>query len=118
MKYRRRTQFYETDAMGIIHHAKYILILEEARTAWLRSQPFFIGGEYFEHFNFPVLSCEVQYKKLLYFDDEVEVEVLVAKKGATLIFTYTMCTNRFPNPVAFGKTTHACLLYTSPSPRD
>ncbi|MDR0671414.1 MAG: hypothetical protein LBF64_03790 [Oscillospiraceae bacterium] len=29
--YVRRTQFYETDQMGIIHHANYIRWFEEAR---------------------------------------------------------------------------------------
>ena len=109
MKYLRRTQFYETEGLGIIHHANYVLYLEEARVAWLREQDFFKGGDWFNEFNFPVLSCEVEYKKPIYFDDELEVEVEVAKKGATLIFTYAISTNRFPNPVAFGKTTHAVM---------
>jgi len=108
-KYLTRSHFYQTDAMGIIHHANYVLYFEEARVAWVRQQAFYSGGEWFDKINFPVLSCEVQYKKPVYFDDELEITVEVSKKGATLIFNYTLVTNRFPNPAAFGKTTHAIM---------
>ena len=30
--YLRKVQFYETDGMGIVHHANYIYWMEEART--------------------------------------------------------------------------------------
>ena len=31
MKYEHKTQYYETDQMGIIHHSNYIRWFEEAR---------------------------------------------------------------------------------------
>jgi acyl-CoA thioester hydrolase len=30
-----RVPFYETDAMGVVHHANYVKYLELARIAWL-----------------------------------------------------------------------------------
>lgn len=34
--YEHRTQYYETDQMGIIHHSNYIRWFEEARTDLMR----------------------------------------------------------------------------------
>lgn len=109
MVHHRKTEFYETDAMGIIHHANYILYFEEARVAWLRAQPFYEGAGWFDKINFPVLTCDVQYKKPIYFDDEIQVEVKVSRSRATLVFDYSIMTNRFPHGAASGKTTHAVM---------
>ena len=32
---RHRVPFYETDAMGVVHHSNYVRYLELARIAWL-----------------------------------------------------------------------------------
>ena len=89
--HRVRTRFAETDAMGVIHHAAYMAYLEEARVAYLRS----IGHPYDtvraegpvedgtagrgegSGREFPVLEVSVQYRKPLYFDDEVDVSLWV-----------------------------------------
>lgn len=36
-QYRRTVQYYETDKMGITHHANYIKWMEEARIGFLDS---------------------------------------------------------------------------------
>lgn len=80
--HRVRTRFAETDAMGVVHHAAYLLYLEEARVAYLRS----IGHPYDAvragerdggGTEFPVLEAWVQYRQPLYFDDEVEISLWV-----------------------------------------
>jgi len=35
-KYSTRVSFYETDAMGVMHHASFLKKFEDARVAWLR----------------------------------------------------------------------------------
>lgn len=109
IEYRRRTQFYETDGMGIIHHANFVLLLEEARLQWLRQVPQYREGDWLSDINFPVLHCEVQYKNPLYFDDEVLIEATAEAKGVRLCFDYVLSTKRFDKPVAFGKTVHAVM---------
>ena len=75
--HRLRTRFAETDAMGIVHHAAYLPYLEEARVEFLKS----IGHPYEEvranGVDFATLEACVQYRKALYFDDEVEVALAV-----------------------------------------
>ena len=105
-QYKRVTQFYETDAMGIIHHANYVYLMEEARLSFVRQIPG-SGNNPLGPINYPLLSCEVQYKKPLYFNDNVIVDFEVEAKAARLIFQYQIRTERSEHPVAFGKTVHA-----------
>ena len=35
---RIRVQYYETDAMGIVHHSNYVRYFETARTEFFRSR--------------------------------------------------------------------------------
>ena len=43
-RHRLRVRFAETDAMGVVHHAAYLLYLEAARVEYLRA----IGHPYLE----------------------------------------------------------------------
>lgn len=114
-RYRRRLQFYETDAMGIIHHATYLNLLEEARVELLRSRG--ILKEFpLDQINYAVLEVQVEYKKPLYFDDEVEVLLNLTSDKARLVFNYELRTKRFSTPVAFGKTIHVAMEMVNRKP--
>ena len=103
--YSRHVHFYETDAMGIIHHGTYVLLFEEARVALLRHYNIISLND----INYPVLSLEVKYANPTYFEDEAQISVKPQIQGARLIFEYEMTTKRFPDPVAFGKTIHVAM---------
>ena len=60
-----KARYYETDQMGIIHHANYIRWMEEARID-LMNQMGYLS---------PVLHAECEYKKSVKFDDEVKIVV-------------------------------------------
>lgn len=113
--YHRRIHFYETDAMGIVHHAVYLLLIEEARTEMLRSQGILrrIG---LEKVNYPVLEAKMEYFKPLQFDDEVEILVKVRSEKARLHFDYELRTKRFSEPAAFGKTVHIAMEMSNRKP--
>ena len=106
LQYKRIMQFYETDAMGIIHHANYVLLLEEARLQFLRLVSESKTGDVLKEVNYPLLSCHVDYKKPLHFNEEVVVDYTVSAEGARLVFDYILSTKTFAKPVAFGKTVH------------
>ena len=76
--HRLRVRFAETDAMGIVHHSRYLPMMEEARVAYLRH----IGHPYQsirdEGIEMNVLEAFVQYRLPLYFDDLVDVHVALA----------------------------------------
>ena len=44
--YSHRVQYYETDMMGVVHHANYIHWMEEARIQWM------------DHLGFPYAAME------------------------------------------------------------
>jgi acyl-CoA thioester hydrolase len=86
-----RVRFSETDAMGIVHHSRYLPYLEEARIAYLRH----VGHPYTEMqaqgLDFAVLECFVQYRKPLKFDEQVVVHVdLVVSSRTAFQITYLL----------------------------
>lgn len=76
--HRLRVRFAETDAMGIVHHSRYLPMMEEARVAYLRH----IGHPYQSiresGVDMNVLEAFVQYRMPLVFDDVVDVHVTLA----------------------------------------
>ena len=68
-----RVQYYETDAMGIVHHSNYIRWFETARTEFLRNEG--IPYSQLEDMKLmaPVTGVECNYKYAAKYDDEVVV---------------------------------------------
>lgn len=106
--YSRRPHFYETDAMGIIHHASYFYYLEESRVAFLREHGL-LQRQPLQSINYPVLKADIEYKNPIYYEDELTVEVSFRVDKVRLHFDYTLQTKRFSQPVAFGKTMHVAM---------
>jgi acyl-CoA thioester hydrolase len=81
--HRIRVRFAETDAMGMVHHSRYLPYLEETRVAYLRQ----LGHPYSEMraegVDYAVLECFVQYRQPLRFDDEVDVHLQLASATRT-----------------------------------
>ena len=90
-RHRIRVRFAETDAMGIVHHSNYLLYLEEARVAYLRSldRPYTeMRRDGVDH---AVLESFVQYRQPLRFDDQLDVHlVMSAATRATFQMAYLL----------------------------
>jgi len=87
-----RVRFAETDAMGIVHHSRYLPYLEEARVAYLRA----IGHPYHElrasGVDLTVLEVTLEYLAPLRFDEVVDVHLVVATRTrTTLQIAYLLC---------------------------
>jgi acyl-CoA thioester hydrolase len=78
-----RVRFAETDAMGIVHHSRYLPYLEEARVAYLRhlERPYTVLRE--EGLEMAVLEAYVRYRSPLRFDEIVDVHLGVASATRT-----------------------------------
>lgn len=104
--FHHRVPFYETDAMGVVHHANYVRYLELARIAWMddHDRPY---REYVaEGFHFSTTRVEVDYRRPAVFDDVVEVTTwLDWVRGASLAMRYEL--KRGPDLLATGATEHA-----------
>ena len=106
--HRLRVRFAETDAMGIVHHSRYLPYLEEARVEYLRH----LGHPYTElraeGIDYAVLEAFVQYRQPLRFDDEVTVHlVLGAATRATFQMGYLLTVDGDTRATAV--TVHGCV---------
>jgi acyl-CoA thioester hydrolase len=68
-----RVAFYETDAMGIVHHSNYIRFFELARVVWLaqHDQPYTAYAD--SGLNFAPVHHTADYPQSARFHDEVEI---------------------------------------------
>ena len=112
---RHRVPFYETDAMGIVHHANFVKYLELARVVFMdeHDRPY---REYVaRQLHFATTHVEIDYHRPVRFDDVVEVRTwLEALRGASLRMGYTLeCEGAL---VATAASEHA-LVDTSGRPR-
>lgn len=106
--HRLRVRFAETDAMGIVHHSRYLPMMEEARVAYLRH----IGHPYQEirdqGIEMNVLEAWVRYRRPLVFDDVVDVHVTVARlERASFQMGYLLTVDG--DVRATGVTAHGCV---------
>lgn len=103
---RHRVPFYETDAMGIVHHANYIRYLEIARVAWMDEHDRPYSHYVREGYHFSTTRVEFDYKKSAAFDDVLDVTTwLEWVGGASLGMAYEL--TRVEEVIGVGATEHA-----------
>ena len=108
--FHRKVQYYETDMMGIAHHANYIHWMEEARIDFMDQ----IGFPYskMEAMNIfsPVKSLSCNYRKPCTFGDELEIALSVsAFNGVVMVISYQMKNARTGETVCAAQSEH-CFL--------
>ena len=111
-RYVMRVRFFETDLMGVVHHAAYLTYVEAARVEYLRRR----GADYRRlvesGLHMPVVDAHLSYKKTATFDDELTIEVrLSGLSRVTATFDYRILRNEgVERPiVAEGYTRLACV---------
>jgi acyl-CoA thioester hydrolase len=78
----QRVYYEDTDAGGVVYHARYIHFLERARTEWLRYLGFNNGELTRKHKMLWVVSeITINYVKPARVDDALEVSVAVENMG-------------------------------------
>ena len=105
----RRVRFHETDAMGVVHHASYLLYLEDARVDLLRS----LGRPYstlrdVDRIEFAVIGLELSYRLPLQFDDVFRVHAGL-REVRRASFTVAYEVERDGQPALTGTSRHAAL---------
>ena len=88
---RIRVRYSETDQMGVVHHASYLVYLEEGRTALMRD----IGVPYEEvernGFAMGVRRVEVRYRLSARYGDEILCRTSIVKlRGASILYGYEL----------------------------
>jgi len=101
-------RFCETDLMGIVHHANYLVYFEAGRVEWLRRRGITYADWTARGVQVPVASAEVQYRAPSRFDDVLAIETTLSKlRSVSLDYTYRIL--RGDTLVAEGFTRLACI---------
>lgn len=109
-RYQRRTNYYETDQMGIIHHSNYIRYFEEARLDWMGQTG--LDYQQLEEMGImiPVMFAHCRYLVPVRFGDEIEISVKLAKfDGIKMEFSYEIYQKAAGQLCTTGQTGH-CFL--------
>jgi len=90
-RYERAVQYYETDRMGITHHANYIHWMEEARIDYLEQLGFPYSRLESEGIFSPVRSVSCKFKRPSTFGDLIKIQVHPESfNGIVLTMRYEM----------------------------
>ena len=108
---RHRVPFYETDAMGIVHHSKYVRYRELGRIQWMdeHDRPYreYVAAD----LHFSTTRVEVDYRRAAAFDDLLEITTwLDWVRGASLAMSYEIV--RGAERIATARTEHAMVDVT------
>jgi acyl-CoA thioester hydrolase len=103
-----RVRYAETDRMGLLHHANYLVYFEQARTELLRTQGLTYRDMEDQGFFLVITSVEVKYKSPARYDDVLTIKATVTRTTPVRIdHSYEVtCDGRL---VAEAKTTLACV---------
>jgi len=103
-----RVRYFETDAMGVVHHAFYLTYFEEARVEALR----LLGASYKtmeeEGFFLVITRVELNYKRPAYFEDQLSVRMRI-ERMTTVRIDHAYQIMRKGEVLVEGKTTLACV---------
>ncbi|HEY6007366.1 MAG TPA: YbgC/FadM family acyl-CoA thioesterase [Geobacteraceae bacterium] len=78
-----RIYYADTDAGGVVYHARYLDFLERGRTEFLRARGLSVRELHDQGWIFPVVRVEIDYRAPALLDDLVRVETSVLEAGRT-----------------------------------
>ena len=107
-----RVRYAETDAMGIVHHASYIVYFEEGRSHYARER----GASYsaFEEMGYALAVSEVhaRYKVAACYDQLLTVRCWLEDiKSRSLMFGYEIVNAETKTIHVVGQTKHICVTH-------
>lgn len=104
-----RVRYAETDRMGLLHHANYLVYFEQARTELLRA----IGGNYKtmedQGFFLVISKIEIKYRSPAYYDDVLTIRTTVTRSSPVRLEHRYEVFREGSKLVAEGSTTLACV---------
>jgi acyl-CoA thioester hydrolase len=104
---RRRVQFYETDAAGIVHFSWFFRYMEEAEHALWREAGLSIHPPDAE-IGWPRIAATFEFHRALRFEDEFDVSLSVAEITSKTM-RYTCLLKKGDVKIATGTMTIACV---------
>ncbi len=103
-----RVRYAETDKMGVVYYANYLVWFEIGRTEWLRQAGFTYRELEESGFVLPVIEARCEYRQPARYDDEIEIRTsgtLLSK--VRVQFDYEIVRQNAAAVAAVGRTVHA-----------
>jgi acyl-CoA thioester hydrolase len=98
----------ETDLMGVVHHATYLVYFEAGRVDWLHKRGVAYDDWAKQGIHLPVVDAKLRYRKPARFDEELTVvTTCAAVTRATVRFVYRI--ERAGELLCEGETLLACV---------
>ena len=72
-KTRVRVRYADTDRMGVVYYANYLVWFEVGRTEWLRETGWSYREMEADGIALPVIEAQCEYRQPARYDDEIEI---------------------------------------------
>jgi acyl-CoA thioester hydrolase len=107
---RVRVRYAETDQMGIVYYANYLVWFEVGRTDWLREMGWSYRDMEADGISLPVIEARCTYHESARYDEELEVRTTSTLESPIRIqFLYEVVRAADGATLASGMTMHAAL---------
>jgi acyl-CoA thioester hydrolase len=107
---RVRVRYAETDQMGIVYYANYLVWFEVGRTDWLREMGWSYRDMEADGISLPVIEARCTYHESARYDEELEVRTTSTLESPIRIqFLYEVVRAADAQLLASGMTMHAAL---------
>ena len=107
---RIRVRYAETDRMGVVYYANYLVWFEVGRTEWLRATGWSYREMEHDGVSLPVIEAHCDYTQPARYDDEIEIRTRAALLSPVRVrFDYDVVRAIDGTIAASGHTVHAAL---------
>jgi acyl-CoA thioester hydrolase len=105
-----RVRYAETDKMGIVYYANYLIWFEIGRTDWLRATGSTYRSIEEDGIQLPVIEAHCEYREGARYDDEVEIRTSARTLSPVRVrFDYEAVRRADGAVLATGHTVHAAI---------
>ncbi|MFA5907646.1 MAG: thioesterase family protein [Vicinamibacterales bacterium] len=105
-----RVRYAETDKMGVVYYANYLVWFEIGRTDWLRDTGWTYRAMEEEGLQLPVIEAHCDYRQGARYDDELEIRTRAHQLSPVRIrFDYDVVRRVDGAALASGHTVHATI---------
>ena len=107
---RVRVRYAETDRMGVVYYANYLVWFEVGRTEWLRTTGWSYREMEQDGVGLPVIEVHCDYLQPARYDDEIEIRTRATALTAVRVrFDYEVVRVSDETMTAMGHTVHAAV---------
>lgn len=105
-----RVRYQETDQMGVVYHANYLVWFEIGRTHWIRSMDITYKDLEAKGLLLPVIDAHLRYRYPARYDETVVVRTRLQKmRSSGMTFEYEVVRERENDVLVTGETKHVWL---------